>query len=143
MGLKFQELGGRLVGSFDYYHQTRPQLQGGGTGTPVNVVNTVGEGEELEIRWVATKNFSFTFAGNMQRTVVRGPDNSFAYLPAATVCGANQACYVNSFGASSSPSPSAASPAARAIMSTWPSRTGCTASTATMSPTPTAGARSA
>jgi iron complex outermembrane receptor protein len=95
VGLKFQELGGRLVGSFDYYHQTRPQLQG---LAPVNVVNTVGEGEELEIRWVATKNFSFTFAGNMQRTVVRGPDNSFAYLPAATVCGANQTCYVDSFG---------------------------------------------
>jgi iron complex outermembrane receptor protein len=62
------------------------------------VVNTVGKGEELEIRYVATRNLSLTFAGNLQHTEVIGPDQSFQYLPAFTVCGANQACYVSSFG---------------------------------------------
>jgi iron complex outermembrane receptor protein len=52
----------------------------------------------MEVRYVATKNLSFTFAGNLQHTEVIGPDESFQYLPAATVCGANMACYVNSFG---------------------------------------------
>jgi iron complex outermembrane receptor protein len=94
-GVKFQELNGTLVGALDYYHQTRPQLQG---QAPVNVVNTIGEGWELEVRWVATKNFSFTFAGNTQHTIVKGPDESFAYLPAATVCGNNMTCLVNSYG---------------------------------------------
>jgi len=97
-GLKFQELGGTLVGSLDYYHQTRPQLQGGGTGTPVTVVNTVGDGFEAEIRWVATKNVSFTFAGNSQHTEVIGPDNSFQYLPPSVACGNNITCLVNSYG---------------------------------------------
>jgi iron complex outermembrane receptor protein len=97
-GLKFQELNGTLVGSLDYYHQTRPQLQGGGSGVAPTVVDTVGAGTELEMRWVATKNFSFTFAGNMQHTVVKGPDASFTYLPPQTVCGNNITCLVNSFG---------------------------------------------
>ena len=98
IGLKFQELNGTLVGSLDYYHQTRPKLQGGGSGVAPTVVNTVGSGTELEIRWVATPNFSFTFAGNMQHTTVKGPDHSFAYLPAATVCGNNIACLTNTYG---------------------------------------------
>jgi iron complex outermembrane receptor protein len=82
------------VGSLDYYRQSRPVL----TGTPPRVVNTVGKGEELEIRYVATRNLSLTFAGNLQHTEVIGPDESFQYIPAATVCGANAACYDASFG---------------------------------------------
>jgi iron complex outermembrane receptor protein len=93
-GVKFQELGGKLVGSFDWYHQDRPEL----SGLPPQVINTVGSGLELEARWVATKNFSFTFAGNMQHTVVKGPDTTFAYLPASTVCGDSMTCLVNSYG---------------------------------------------
>jgi iron complex outermembrane receptor protein len=93
-GVKFQFLGGALVGSLDYYRQTRPVL----SGAPPRVVNTIGKGEELEIRWLATRNLSFTFAGNLQHTEVIGPDQSFQYLPAATVCGANPACYLASFG---------------------------------------------
>ncbi len=93
-GVKFQFFGGALVGSLDYYRQTRPVL----SGTPPRVVNTVGKGEELEIRYVATRNLSLTFAGNLQHTEVIGPDQSFQYLPAFAVCGANQACYVSSFG---------------------------------------------
>jgi iron complex outermembrane recepter protein len=94
-GLKFQELNGALVGSLDYYHQDRPELSG---LAPVSVINTVGAGTELEVRWVATKNFSFTFAGNMQHTIVVGPDTSFADLPPQTVCGTSLTCLVNSFG---------------------------------------------
>ncbi len=93
-GVKFQFFHGALVGSLDYYRQSRPVL----TGSPPRVVNTVGKGEELEIRWVATRNLSLTFAGNLQHTEVIGPDQSFQYLPAATVCGANLACYQASFG---------------------------------------------
>jgi iron complex outermembrane receptor protein len=94
VGLKFQFLSGKLVGSLDYYRQSRPQL----TGSPPTVINTVSKGEELEVRYLATRNISFTFAGNLQHTEVIGPDESFQYIPAATVCGANTACYINSFG---------------------------------------------
>jgi len=94
-GLKFQELGGTLVGSFDWYEQDRPQLSG---LSPVQVINTVGSGLELEMRWVATKNFSFTFAGNMQHTIVKGPDPSFTYLSPQTVCGNSMTCLVDSYG---------------------------------------------
>jgi iron complex outermembrane receptor protein len=94
-GLKFQELNGTLVGSFDWYDQDRPELSG---IAPIDVINTVGSGLELEMRWVATKNFSFTFAGNMQHTIVKGPDTSFADLAPQTVCGASMACLVNAFG---------------------------------------------
>lgn len=93
-GVKFQFLNGTLVGSLDVYRQSRPVL----SGTPPRVVNTVGKGEELEIRWVATRNLSLTFAGNLQHTEVIGPDQSFQYVPAYTVCGANFACDTASFG---------------------------------------------
>jgi iron complex outermembrane receptor protein len=95
-GVKFQFLGGKLVGSLDYYRQDRPQVNG--QGTAISVVNTVGKGEELEIRWVATKNFSFTFAGNMQHTEVIGPDHSFQYIPYWAVCGQTPACLISSAG---------------------------------------------
>lgn len=93
-GLKFQFLNGSLVGSLSIYRQTRPVL----VGSPPRVVNTVGKGEELEIRYVATRNLSLTFAGNLQHTEVIGPDQSFQYIPAATVCGSDSACYQASFG---------------------------------------------
>jgi iron complex outermembrane receptor protein len=93
-GVKFQALNGALVGSLDYYRQSRPVL----TGTPPRVVNTIGKGEELEIRYVASRHISVTFAGNLQHTEVIGPDESFQYIPAYTVCGANLACETSSFG---------------------------------------------
>ncbi len=93
-GIKFQLLKGTLVGSLDIYRQTRPELE----GTVATVVDTVGKGAELEIRYLATKNLSFTFAGNLQHTEVIGPDQSFTYIPAYTVCGANLACEINSWG---------------------------------------------
>ena len=79
-GVKFTFLDDHLVGSLSYYRQERTQLeQGGGTTA---VVGTRSKGEELEIRYVATRNLSFTFAGSMQHTMVKGPDTSFTYLPA-------------------------------------------------------------
>ncbi|MDR3510945.1 MAG: TonB-dependent receptor [Caulobacteraceae bacterium] len=95
-GIKFQFLGGKLVGSADYYWQDRPQVNG--QGGSISVVNTVAKGEELEIRWLATKNLSFTFAGDMQHTEVIGPDRSFAYIPAWAVCGKTEACELASYG---------------------------------------------
>jgi iron complex outermembrane receptor protein len=95
-GVKFQFLKGALVGSLDVYRQSRPVLTG--SLGAASVVNTIGKGEELEIRYVATRNLSFTFAGNLQHTEVIGPDKSFQYIPAYTVCGAGLACSTNSFG---------------------------------------------
>jgi len=93
-GVKFSFLDDHLVGSFDYYRQERTRLaQGGGVTT---VVGTRSRGEELEVRYVADENWSFTFAGSMQQTLVKGPDASFVYLPARTL-GVSP---VNGFGGS-------------------------------------------
>lgn len=79
-GIKAQGLDGTLVASLSAYRQTRTQL-----GQNNVVVGTVGKGVELELRWLATENLSFTFAGNVQKTRVRGPDNSFTVIPPSAV----------------------------------------------------------
>jgi iron complex outermembrane receptor protein len=79
-GVKFQWLQGTLVGSVAGYRQNRTQLTGI-TGTPTG---TRAKGVELEVRWLASENFSFTFSGNTQHTTVKGPDTSFQYIPAYT-----------------------------------------------------------
>ncbi len=81
-GLKFQLLRGTLVGSLAAYRQTRTQLTGGPAPT---VQGTRAKGAELELRYLASKTLSFTFAGSTQRTTIKGPDNSFTYLPAYAV----------------------------------------------------------
>ena len=93
-GIKFQFLNHTIVGSIDGYLQERTQLSG------LNSVSqrTRSIGEELEIRYLATKNLSFTFSGDMQHTVVLGPDTSTVYIPAYAVCGATLACELNSWG---------------------------------------------
>jgi iron complex outermembrane receptor protein len=77
-GVKFQLLSGTLVGSLALYRQDRTQLTSGPNPT---VQGTRSKGGELEVRYLATENLSFTFAGNLQHTEVKGPDNSFAYIP--------------------------------------------------------------
>lgn len=77
-GVKFQLLKGTLVGSLSLYRQNRTQLTGGPNPT---VQGTRAKGGELEVRYLASENLSFTFAGNMQHTTVKGPDASFAYIP--------------------------------------------------------------
>ena len=81
-GIKFAFLDDHLVGSLVVYAQDRTQLtQGIGTAT---VQGTSAQGEELEIRLVADENWSFTFAGNLQHTRVKGP-TGFLYIPARLV----------------------------------------------------------
>ncbi|WP_374569777.1 TonB-dependent siderophore receptor [Phenylobacterium sp.] len=77
-GVKFQLLKGTLVGSLSLYRQNRTQLTGGPNPT---VQGTRAKGAELEVRYLASENLSFTFAGNTQHTEVKGPDTSFAYIP--------------------------------------------------------------
>lgn len=81
-GLKFQLLRGTLVGSLAAYRQTRTQLTGGPNPT---VQGTRAKGAEVELRYLASKQLSFTFTGATQRTTIKGPDASFTYLPAYAV----------------------------------------------------------
>ena len=87
-GVKFQLLDGTLIGSLAAYRQNRTQLT---NSSPPTVQGTRAKGVELEVRWLASEQLSFTFAGNSQRTTVKGPDTSFQYIPAYTagVAGAN------------------------------------------------------
>jgi iron complex outermembrane receptor protein len=88
-GVKFQLLNGTLVGSLAAYRQNRTQLST--TVSPPTVQGTRAKGVELEVRWLASEQLSFTFTGNSQRTTIKGPDASFQYIPAYTagVAGAN------------------------------------------------------
>lgn len=77
-GVKFQLLQGTLVGSVAGYRQNRTQLTSGPTPT---IQGTRAKGVELEVRYLASEHLSFTFAGDLQHTEVKGPDTSFAYIP--------------------------------------------------------------
>ncbi len=93
-GVKFQLLKNTLVGALSVYRQERTQLnQGIGS---VTVIGTRSKGVELEVRYLATKNLSFTFSGDLQHTTIKGPDHSFVYLPARAFGVAG----VDGFGAS-------------------------------------------
>ncbi len=80
-GVKFQWLKGTLIGSLAGYRQNRTQL----TGINAVPTGTRAKGVELEVRWLASDHFSFTFSGNSQHTTVKGPDKSFQYIPVYTV----------------------------------------------------------
>jgi iron complex outermembrane recepter protein len=79
-GTKFAFLDQHLVGSLAWYRQERTQLQQ--AGGVITVMGTRSKGAEAEIRYVMNPNISFTLAGSLQRTIVKGPDQSFAYIPA-------------------------------------------------------------
>jgi len=87
-GVKVQWLDGTLVGSLAAYRQNRTQLT---NTSPPTVQGTRAKGVELEVRWLASEQLSFTLTGNAQRTTIKGPDTSFQYIPAYTagVAGAN------------------------------------------------------
>jgi iron complex outermembrane receptor protein len=93
-GIKFQLLNHTLVGSIDMYEQHRAEPAG------ISEVSqrTQSIGEELEVRWLATKNLSFTLSGDTQHTEVLGPDTSTVYIPASAVCGASLACDLSVWG---------------------------------------------
>ena len=95
VGLKFTALDDHLLGSLDWYVQNRTQLAQGAQGI-TSVIGTVGRGAELELRYVVSPNISFTLAANLQHTTIKGPDHSFAYVPARTYGVAPQ----NGFGGS-------------------------------------------
>ena len=82
-GVKFTALDDHLLGSLDWYVQNRTQLSQGAQGI-TSVMGTVARGGELELRYVVSANLSLTFAGGLQHTTVKGPDHSFAYVPART-----------------------------------------------------------
>ncbi|MCP5411288.1 MAG: TonB-dependent receptor plug domain-containing protein [Alphaproteobacteria bacterium] len=80
VGVKFAALDDHLQGSLDWYVQNRTRLsQGGGV---VNVEGTRARGAEIELRYVANDNLSLTLAASVQRTTIKGPNHSFAYIPA-------------------------------------------------------------
>jgi iron complex outermembrane receptor protein len=83
VGLKFTALDDHLLGSLDWYVQNRTQLSQGAGGI-TTVMGTVGRGAELELRYVVSPNISFTLAADLQHTTIKGPDHSFAYVPART-----------------------------------------------------------
>ena len=76
-GVKGQWFNGALVGSLAFYRQTRTALN----AISLTVTGHRAKGAELELRWIASKNLSFSFNGNNQKTIVKGPDNGFIYLP--------------------------------------------------------------
>jgi iron complex outermembrane receptor protein len=81
VGVKFAALDDHLLGSVDWYVQNRTQLNQGAGGI-TSVMGTVARGAELELRYVATPNVSLTMAASLQHTTIKGPDHSFAYVPA-------------------------------------------------------------
>jgi len=81
VGVKFAALDDHLLGSLDWYVQNRTQLNQGAGGI-TTVAGTVARGAELELRYVVTPNLSLTLAASLQHTTIKGPDHSFAYVPA-------------------------------------------------------------
>ncbi|HWU56489.1 MAG TPA: TonB-dependent receptor [Rhizomicrobium sp.] len=81
VGVKFAALDDHLLGSVDWYVQNRTQLNQGAAGI-TTVMGTVSRGAEMELRYVATPNLSLTLAASLQHTTIKGPDHSFAYVPA-------------------------------------------------------------
>ncbi len=76
-GIKFELFDAVLTGSLDVYRQERTRF----ASISNTVVGTVGRGAELELRYLATKNLSFTFAGDVQKTTITGPDTSYYIVP--------------------------------------------------------------
>ncbi|ABS62612.1 TonB-dependent receptor plug [Parvibaculum lavamentivorans DS-1] len=87
-GIKLEAFDGVLTGALAAYRQHRTVLDNVGGG----VDETEGQGVELELRYLATENLSFTFAGNVQKTKFLGSYDAFYYFTPATF-GYNPADY--------------------------------------------------
>tara|TARA_R110000824_G_scaffold155226_6_gene327821 strand:- start:116282 stop:118753 length:2472 start_codon:yes stop_codon:yes gene_type:complete len=87
-GIKLEAFDGVLTGSLAAYKQHRTVLDTVGGG----IDETEGKGVELELRYLATDNLSFTFAGNVQKTKFLGSYDAFYYFTPATF-GYNPADY--------------------------------------------------
>jgi iron complex outermembrane receptor protein len=79
-GIKGRLLDDALTGSLAVYRQARTQLSLNNA-----VQGTRSHGVELELRWLVSPRLSFTFAGNLQKTRIKGPDGSFVVVPPAAV----------------------------------------------------------
>ena len=79
-GIKGRLLGDALTGSLAVYRQARTQLSLNNA-----VQGTRGRGIELELRWLASRRLSFTLAGAVQKTRIKGPDGSFVVIPPSAV----------------------------------------------------------
>lgn len=79
-GIKGRLFDDALTGSLAVYRQARTQLS-----LNNSVQGTRGHGVELELRWLASRHLSFTFAGNLQKTRIKGPDGSFVVVPPSAV----------------------------------------------------------
>ena len=76
-GVKYAADG--VEASLSLYRQSRTELsQLGG----VHVSGTRGEGVEAELRWLIDAHLSATLAASLSHTFIKGPDTSFAYVPA-------------------------------------------------------------
>ena len=91
-GVKLRLFDDRLTGAFSLYRQTRTSL-----GQNNAVVGVLGRGAELELRVLFTRHWSATFAGNLQRSTVRGPDASFLVIPPFAVGVAAEQAYGGSY----------------------------------------------
>ncbi len=80
VGVKFTALDDHLQGSLDWYVQNRTRLSRGAGVTSIQ--GTRAKGVEMELRYVANENLSLTLAASLQHTELKGPDHSFAYIPA-------------------------------------------------------------
>jgi iron complex outermembrane receptor protein len=75
-GVKFQLLSNTLVGSLAAYDQQRTDV----VGITRAIQGARAKGVELELRYLATKNFSFTYVANSQHTKIKGPDGAYYAL---------------------------------------------------------------
>ena len=75
-GVKLEMFDGILTGALAFYRQHRTILDPVGGG----VDETEGKGVELELRYLATENLSFTLAGNVQKTVFLDSYDAFYYF---------------------------------------------------------------
>ena len=76
VGIKLEAFDGILTGSVAAYRQHRTIFD----TVSGSVDKTEGKGVELEMRYLATDNLSFTFAGNAQQTKILGSYNAFYYF---------------------------------------------------------------
>jgi len=79
-GVKLDMFDGVLTGALAVYRQHRTILDPVGGG----VDETEGKGVELELRYLATENLSFTFAGNVQETKFLDSYDAFYYVTPQT-----------------------------------------------------------
>ena len=76
-GVKFASAD--IEAGLSVYRQSRTRLSTVGGAV---VTGTRVEGVELELRWLLDTHWSATLAASLARTVIKGPDRSFAYVPA-------------------------------------------------------------